>query len=79
MAKYKVIVGLSYSGKRAEPGDIVDDIPTRSIKWLKDQGIIESVASKPKAETEEDTPAPPVLDSEVTESDDGSVDDTEED
>lgn len=42
MAKYKILVGLNYPpDKRAEPGDIVDDIPKRSIPWLLEQGHIE--------------------------------------
>ena len=42
MVKYKILVGLNYPpDKRAEPGDIVDDIPKRSIPWLLEQGYIE--------------------------------------
>lgn len=44
MPKYKVLVGLDYPpGKRAEAGDVVDDLPGKSIKWLRDEGIIEPV------------------------------------
>lgn len=43
MAKYKVLQGIDYGDKRAEIGDVVDDIPTRSVKWLTEQGIIELV------------------------------------
>ena len=50
MPQYRVNVGIDYAGRRAEPGDLVDDIPTRSVKWLLDQGIIEEAATK--------TPAP---------------------
>jgi hypothetical protein len=43
-AKYRVLVGLSYPpDRRAEYGDIVDDIPSRSLKWLVDQGAVEMV------------------------------------
>jgi hypothetical protein len=42
MSKYRVIVGLDYPpGKRAEAGDIVADLPEKSIKWLVSQGLIE--------------------------------------
>lgn len=60
MAAYKVLVGLDYAGKRAEAGAIVDDIPSRSVAWLLDQGLIEKAdgskpvppAPKPKREPE---------------------------
>ena len=39
--KHRVLIGIDYAGKRAEPGAIVDDIPTRSISWLLEQGVIE--------------------------------------
>lgn len=35
-----VNTGLSYDGKRAEPGDEVDDIPTESVTWLLERGAI---------------------------------------
>lgn len=41
MANYRVIVGVDYAGKRAEPGAIVSDLPGSSVGWLLDQGIIE--------------------------------------
>lgn len=43
---YRVLTGLNYppNGKgperRAEPGDLVDDIPTSSASWLLEQGVI---------------------------------------
>lgn len=33
--------GVSYKSKRAEPGDVVDDLPRESIKWLREQGYVE--------------------------------------
>ena len=53
MAKYKVLVGLDYSGKRAEPGVVVDDLPAKSIKWLREQGLIVLVSGKEDVEVEE--------------------------
>lgn len=46
--KFKVLVGINYptkggKEKRAEPGDVVDDIPKIDHKWLLEQGIIELV------------------------------------
>lgn len=33
--------GLYYKSKRVEPGDVVDDLPRESIKWLREQGYVE--------------------------------------
>lgn len=45
MAKYKVLVGLDYptpkGAKRAEIGDVVDDLPKSSLEWLLRQNCIE--------------------------------------
>lgn len=43
--KYTVLVGIDYpDGKggelRAEPGDVVDDLPAKSIGWLTEQAIV---------------------------------------
>ena len=47
MPKYKVLQGISYPpNNRAEVGDIVDDLPAKSIKWLREQNIIEVLDSK---------------------------------
>ena len=43
MATYKVLVGIDYSDKRAEAGDTVSDLPTKSVSWLLEQGVIESI------------------------------------
>ena len=56
MATYRVLAGISYPpNKRAEIGDVVDDLPSRSIKWLVDAGCIEKVDS-PKANPKKDVP-----------------------
>lgn len=39
--EYKVLVGLNYGDKRAEQGDIVNDLPNKSISWLLEQGYIQ--------------------------------------
>ncbi len=42
MAKaYKVIIGVDYGDKRAEPGEVVTDLPVKSVTWLLDQGVIQ--------------------------------------
>jgi uncharacterized protein (DUF3820 family) len=54
MSKYRVLVGLDYPpGKRAEAGDVVADLPEKSVKWLDKQGLIEP-ADSPKPTKEGD-------------------------
>jgi hypothetical protein len=44
---YVVVVGMNYptpSGeKRAEPGDKVKDIPSKSVRWLVESGVLKEV------------------------------------
>jgi hypothetical protein len=48
MTAYRALRGLTYGNRRAEAGDIVTDLPSTSVKWLTDQGIVEQVeGSKP--------------------------------
>ena len=48
MAKYRVLQGMDYPpNKRAEIGDIVEDIPAQSVSWLLESQIIEDT-SKPE-------------------------------
>lgn len=62
MPAYRVLVGLDYPpDRRAEAGDVVEDLPGKSIKWLTEQGLIEPVekskpakAPAPKPEGDED-------------------------
>lgn len=50
MAQYRVLQGIDYPpNKRAEVGDVVNDLPPSSVKWLLEVGAIED-ASKPKSE-----------------------------
>ena len=46
MPDYKALVGLTYAGKRAEAGDVVSDLPSRSVPWLVEQGLIEPTDGK---------------------------------
>lgn len=49
---YKVLVGIDYPPeKRAEPGDVVDDIPEESARWLLKQGLIELAKPARKKES----------------------------
>ena len=42
MARYRVIQGINYPpNKRAEIGDVVDDLPSSAIKWLVAEGVVE--------------------------------------
>jgi hypothetical protein len=56
MAKYRVLVGVEYATRRAEPNEIVDDIPAKSIKWLREQGLIEAVDAKGAVVETDDEP-----------------------
>ncbi|CAM3714062.1 hypothetical protein NOGI109294_10330 [Nocardiopsis gilva] len=46
MKRYQVLRGLNYKppkGKgerRAEPGEVVDDLPVNSVPWLLERGAI---------------------------------------
>lgn len=65
---YRVLNGLSYPpDKRAEVGDIVDDLPSKSVKWLLAKGHIEEVkgsAPRPAAKPVEAFTAKPEEDDE---------------
>lgn len=44
--KYRVLAGLDYPpDRRAEPGDVVDDLVPSSIGWLVKGGYIKEVAA----------------------------------
>ena len=50
MAKYRFLTGMDYPpDKRVEAGDIVDDLPAKSVGWLLEQGCIELVEAGEKA------------------------------
>ena len=58
MAKYRVLQGIDYPpNKRAEIGDVVEDLPATSIKWLLESGAIED-SSKPAKTVEQPKPEP---------------------
>lgn len=63
MAQYRVLVGLNYPpDRRVEAGQIVDDLPGKSIKWLTEQGLIEPAG---KSEGKQDAKPAPVEDEEA--------------
>jgi hypothetical protein len=68
MAKYRVLQGIDYPpNKRAEIGDVVEDLPATSIKWLLESGAIED-SSKPATKVEEKKTEPivePVIEAPV--------------
>lgn len=46
--RYRVLAGLNYPDParkgqelRAEPGDVVGDLPAKSVRWLLEAGVIE--------------------------------------
>lgn len=59
--RYRVLAGLDYRApdgtlRRAEPGDVVDDLPATSVGWLLRKGAIEdAIEDAPEPET---PPAP---------------------
>jgi len=73
MARYRVLQGIDYPpNKRAEVGDVVEDIPAQSVKWLLDSEIIEDtdkptkknvkpVVEEPKAEPVAEVVEKPVV------------------
>lgn len=70
MASYRVLTGIDYPpDKRAEAGDIVDDLPGKSIKWLVACGAIEKAEGSvwPKEEVVEETVEEEVVEEEVVE------------
>lgn len=56
MAQYRVLQGIDYPpNKRAESGDVVNDLPATSIKWLLEIGAIED-SSKPVSKATKSAP-----------------------
>jgi hypothetical protein len=46
---YEVLIGLNYSDKRAEIGDVIDDLPESDIGDLLELGAIAQVMPEPEA------------------------------
>jgi len=53
MTSHRVLIGLNYRPdpkspeKRAEPGEIVDDVPAKVVEELVAQGVLEPVEDSP--------------------------------
>lgn len=61
MAKYRVLTGIDYPpNKRAEAGQVVEDLPAQSIKWLLESGLIEDASKPASTPKEEPKPTAPV-------------------
>lgn len=44
MPKYRALVGIQFPpDRRVEAGEVADDIPANSIRWLLEQNLIEVV------------------------------------
>lgn len=41
--KYKALVGLDYGDTRVEAGEVVSDIPAKSVEWLLESNSIVEV------------------------------------
>ena len=68
MAQYRAMVGIDYPpNKRVEAGDVVSDLPGDSIKWLLEQGLIESLDGKTKTKVEEPKVEEPVVETPIEE------------
>ena len=56
MATYMAMTGLDYGDKRVEAGELVSDLPAKSVTWLLEQGLIvlsdEKVTAPAKATKE---------------------------
>ena len=59
MANYMAMTGLDYDNKRVEAGELVSDLPSKSVTWLLEQGLIvlsdEKVTAPAKAEATKET------------------------
>ena len=48
---FRVLVGVDYrtakgEPKRAEPGDVVDDLPSAAVGWLLEDRVVEPVTEE---------------------------------
>ena len=57
MPKYRVLRGLNYPDgkggeKRAEEGDVVEDLPEKDARWLERDGHVARVGARPGKQEE---------------------------
>lgn len=56
MTQYRAVVGLDYPpNKRAEAGDLVSDLPEKSVAWLLSSGFIEPLDGKNVKKSKDDS------------------------
>jgi len=61
MPKYLVKTGLDFPPDRhVSAGEIVEDIPAKSIKWLREQNLIELVDANASSAVESDADESPI-------------------
>lgn len=59
MATYRANVGLNYPpDRRVEAGETVSDLPSKSIKWLREQGLVDLVSGTDPVIVAEPEPEP---------------------
>lgn len=59
MAQYRALAGIEFPpDRRVEAGEVTGDIPSKSIKWLLEQGYIEPAEGKPAKSTPAPAPKP---------------------
>jgi hypothetical protein len=67
MASYRALVGIDYPpNKRAEAGEVINDLPAQSAKWLLEMGLIED-SSKPVKKSEPKAEEPVVVEEPIIE------------
>jgi hypothetical protein len=55
MAQYRAVVGIDYPpNKRVEAGEIVSDLPEKSVTWLLSSGMIEELNGKSSKKIKEE-------------------------
>ena len=65
---YRVLAGIDYPpNKRAEIGDVIDDLAPQSIKWLLSAGVIEDSSKSPKAVEAEPIVEEPIVEEPIVE------------
>jgi len=59
VAQYRALAGIEFPpDRRVEAGEITGDIPSKSIKWLLEQGYIEPAEGKPSKSAPASEPEP---------------------
>lgn len=51
--QYRVLQDIYYGDTHRAPGDVADDIPAESLRWLQDDGLIEPVEGDEAPQSDE--------------------------